>query len=778
VIRPIAAQDITTSKRQTEDHLTQMTPEEVEKKLKELGITREEALRLARAQGLSLEDIIRGTEEPSPSDLDDRPLRFLVPAKERVGKKIEADSLKEMVSREKLIVPGFTDRPSLIDTLLPFGYDVFRNRGASFETAQNIATPASYALGPGDEVTISVWGETQLNYRLVVNRDGEVVVPDVGPVVAAGLTVPQLRDRLVRRMSAIYSGLQGGASSANTFLDVSLGKLRTLQVFVLGEVNRPGGYPMSSLSTVFQALYEAGGPTVDGTLREIRIVRSHSSMDVDLYDYLVEGKVDRDVRLLDGDLVFVKPAGKRVAIQGKVVRQAIYEVRSGEGLGDVIRMAGGLRFDAYHERIHIERIVPFDERQRFGNDVTDIDVSVGSVQELRGSPFLLEDGDLITIEGIGRNPVNRVQITGNVRKPGVFELSPGMRIRDLILRADSLDRNTFLETGTLFRLLKNLRREVYSFSVRRALERQEQDNLALENEDSVVIYRESRFFPEQVVTINGAVRKPGSYRRDDRMSVGELIVLAGGLREDGMTSGVEVSRMETTSVDVYSQIYKIDLSARYWEPRENEPFLLKDYDHVFVPSNPRYSRQKLVSVTGYVMYPGSYSIRNADERLAQIIARAGGLRPGAYLEASRLIRKLNNVGVIPIDFSKAIGDPTSRDNIVMNEGDSIHVAFTEDVVYVRGEVIVPTSVLYKRDASLSYYIDQAGGYKEEADDGRTVVILPSGKKWDGDEILPGSSIYVPKEIERPSNTLAIIRDTATILASLAAITIGIVQVTK
>jgi protein involved in polysaccharide export with SLBB domain len=461
-----------------------------------------------------------------------------------------------------------------------------------------------------------------------------------------------------------------------------------------------------------------------------------------------------------------------------VVRQAIYEVKAGETLGDLIRMAGGLRFDAYYDRIHIERFVPFDERKRFGNDVMDMDVSVATVQELRTSPFRLEDGDLVTVEGIANNPVNRVQITGNVRKPGVFELFPAMRIRDLILRADSLDRNTFVETGTLFRLLKNLRREVYSFSVRRALESQEHDNLFLENEDSVVIYKESRFFPEQVVTIDGAVRKPGPYRRDDRMNVGELIVLAGGLREDGLTTGVEVSRMETTSVDVYSQVYKIDLSKDYWEARENESFLLKDYDHVFVPSNPRYSRQKLVSVSGYVMYPGSYSIRNANERLEQIIGRAGGLRPGAYLEASRLIRRLNNVGVIPIDFAKAIGDPTSRDNIVMNEGDSIHVAFTEDVVYVRGEVIVPTSVLYTRGASLRYYIDQAGGYKEEADDGRTVVILPSGKKWDGDEILPGSSIYVPKELDKPSNTLAIIRDTATILASLAAITIAIVQVTK
>jgi protein involved in polysaccharide export with SLBB domain len=241
--------------------------------------------------------------------------------------------------------------------------------------------------------------------------------------------------------------------------------------------------------------------------------------------------------------------------------------------------------------------------------------------------------------------------------------------------------------------------------------------------------------------------------------------------------------MDTTTLSTYAIVHKVNLPRDYWK-RTPEDFLLKDRDVVSIPENPKVTLPRAVKITGFVMFPGTYTIRNANERLADVFRRAGGLRNGAYLEGSRLYRKENNAGLLPLDFAKALRDDSSRDNIALYDGDSIAVAETQDVVYVSGEVIVPSPVLYKKGAGLSYYVDQAGGPKQEADEGRTVVLLPGGKKWDsgglfgGDEILPGSSVYVPRKIEKEDKTLPLIRDMVTIIASLAAMTVAIVQITK
>ncbi|MGB2867097.1 MAG: SLBB domain-containing protein, partial [Bacteroidota bacterium] len=349
----------------------------------------------------------------------------------------------------------------------------------------------------------------------------------------------------------------------------------------------------------------------------------------------------------------------------------------------------------------------------------------------------------------------------------------------------SLQRNTFAERGTLFRLLPNLRKEVLAFNPRLAIGGDPSANILLQNEDSLIVYKESQFFPEHMVTIGGAIRNPGNYTRNDSMTVADLVVLAGGLTEEGTTEGWELSRIDTTTLGVYSKLFKLDMPAEYWNRRIGNAFFLQDFDFLFIPAEPKFSRQRIVNIAGYAMYPGPYALQNGQEKLADLIGRAGGLKPEAYLEGSVLFRKLNNAGLIPIDFRSAIDDPSSRDNVVMNDGDSVYVAFHEDVVYVRGEVFVPSAALYKKGGSLEYYLGQAGGLREEGDRERVVVFLPGGKKWEprwfllpDPEILPGSSIFVPRKIEKPDNTLPVLRDMATILASLAAITIGIIQITK
>lgn len=775
----VAGQTRAQLRQQAEARLKTMTPEEIEQKLKEFGITREDAVRRAQELNISLEDYL--TRVPAPE------------SEPQAGAAASALSTVQPPPSERttaappkpLVIPGLSDRHGA-DSLQPFGYSLFQLPASAFEPVLNLASPPSYVLGPGDELVVTVWGETKLNYQLQINREGNVIVPDVGPVSASGSTIEEFKKRLLRRMAAIYSGLDSRFGQPNTFLDVSLGKLRTLQVFVLGEVAKPGGYAISSFSTAFHALYLAGGPTVDGTLRSVQVVRKGANLPpIDVYNYVIRGDNSKDVRLQDGDIVFVKPAGRRVALAGSVVRPAIYELNASETLGDLITLAGGLRFDAYFDRVHIERVIPFEQRSKQTKDVLELDLRFTSLEELRNSRERLEDGDVVTIFRISDFVQNRVSIAGNVNKPGRFALRAGMRVRDVILEADSLKRNTFAERGTLFRLLPNLRRAIHAFNPRLALAGDPQHNLLLENEDSLVIYEESRFFPQHSVSIDGAVRNPGAYPRSEKMTVADLVVLAGGLTESASRKGWEISRIDTTHLGNYSTVHVIDVTEDYWTSADGQAFELQDFDFVFVPSDPRFTSNKLVKVTGYVMNPGVYAIRYEGERLAEVIKRAGGLRPGAYLAASRLTRKANSTGTIPIDFNQALTDPYSRDNILLNEGDSIHIALFDDVVYVKGEVLAPSAVLFKSGQNVDYYIRQAGGLTQDADEDRIIAFLPSGKKWEpgwffiaDPELPPGSSITVPKRVEKEDKTLPLVRDLVTIIASLAAITVATVQITK
>lgn len=775
-------------RQEAETRLRQMSQTEIEEALKAYGLTVDEAIQKAQAQGISLQDYLQkksgattatSTRERTEDLFVDPRLDWqrAATAKIAIDSALVARAVKEtQVAAE---VPGFKGRVGIDTTIQPFGYDMFSYPATTFLPSLNVATPPSYVLGAGDELVISVWGETQLSHRLQVNREGNVVVPDIGPVAAIGQTIQQFRDRLQRRMSSVYSSLSGSPGRSRSSLDVSLGKLKTIQVFVLGEVNKPGGYALSSMSTALHALYMAGGPTVDGTLRDVQVLRrGEPALEVDIYAFILLGDRSKDQPLQDGDIVLVKPVGIRAAVVGRVLRPAIYEMKAGETLGALLTMAGGPRFDAHAERVHIERIVPFDKRKEYSRDILDFDVHFKDANEFLTNSSSVVNGDIVTVHEILHLYQNRLVIVGNVNKPGPFEFREGMRVADLIMAADSLRLSTFAEWATLYRTLPNLRIEVIGFNPRMAMEGDPHENLLLQNEDSVVVYSDEQFHPREKVTVFGAIRKPGEYPRHDSMTVADLVVMAGGLVEGATRSGWELARVDTTDIETYTRLIKLDGNDEYWRHDRSKGLHLEDFDVLTVPFDPRFSSQKFVQVSGFVMYPGTYAIRYAGERISDIFKRAGGLRPGAYLEGSRLIRKFNNAGLVPLDFQKALEGKNARDNVVVYEGDSINVAYTEDVIYVSGEVYVPSPVLYEEGRGLSYYIDQAGGYKEEAESGNTVVFLPGGKKWDGGEILPGSTILVPRELEKPDNTLPIVRDLVTILASLAALTVALVQVTK
>jgi len=647
-------------------------------------------------------------------------------------------------------------------------------------------TSPNYLLGPGDEILLTMWGETQLFTQLAVNREGTIVVPNAGPVPAQGITVDALKARLLRRLTSFYSGLRNGASDANTWLDVSIGKLRTIQVFVLGEVKKPGGYAISSMSTSFLALYVAGGPSINGSLRSIEVLRNDKSIStIDFYEYALRGDKSKDVRLQDGDIVFVKTVGKRIALVGNVMHPAIYELKEDETLKDVLAMAGGLQVNAYFDRAHVERIIPFTERKLYTKNILDIDLKFSTSEDLMKSDFKLESGDIISILRINEFLQNRVTISGNVKKPGVFALKTGMKVKDLVQEADSLLSDTFGERANLVRVLPSSRRQIIPFNITLAMQGDSANNLDLEPEDEVTVFKLGYFFPEQTVSIAGAVRMPGNYVRAENMTVADLVVEAGGLTEAASKQDWELAKLDTTKIGNLSKIKKFNVTENYWDDQKGKPIVLEDFDHLMVPSNPKFNRQRLVTINGYVMYPGSYALQEENEKLSSIVKRAGGLRLGAYLEGSTVIRKWNNAGLVPVDFEKSLDDDESRDNISMLDGDVVNIAFKQEVVLVRGEVFVPSAVVYKKGASLSYYLKQAGGMQEDADDDRIFVTLPNGKKWEegwfifpNPEIYGGSIIFVPKKIETKSETLAIMRDWSTIFVSLAAITIGIIQITK
>jgi protein involved in polysaccharide export with SLBB domain len=650
---------------EAEGQLQKMNPAEIDQKLNELGMTREEAIARAREYGISLEDYLSrlrtvptGESSESAFSRTTNPLR----GDPRLGAQrtnyrflgdLDSAALRSQKPLKKVPVPGFSERPGVDSLIQPFGFEIFQFPSSFFTPSAASPPPPSYQLGPGDEITMTVWGETRLSYLLSINKEGNLVVPEVGPVSANGLTLGQFQEKLLKRMSSVYSSLQGGPR-ARTFLDVSMGRLKTIQVFVTGEVNRPGGYAIPSMSTVLSAMYAAAGPTINGSMRNVRIVRRGEEIPpADLYSYIQRMHRSNDVVLMDGDVLFIPPATRRVAIVGDVTRPAIYEVKDGETLSDLIQLAGGLRFFAYTKRVHVERIVPFRKRQLYDREVLQIDLNFGSAEAMLVSKETLEDGDIVHVLEIAFDPVNRVDIVGPVYKPGRYGLTPGMRVADLIMRADSLKRSTFAELGTVSRVLPNLRREILPFNVRMALRGEEKNNIFLNNEDSVFVYPESMFFPQKMVTIAGAVRQPGKYARQENLTIGDLIVMAGGLTELGQVSGIEVARMDTVEVGKYSQVFKVDLPADYWKGGEPE-FALRDDDIVSIPENPKITVPKSVVLTGYVMYPGTYAIRYSGERLADLFKRAGGLRVGAYIEGTRLFRKFNNAGLVPIDFKKAL----------------------------------------------------------------------------------------------------------------------------
>ena len=669
-------------------------------------------------------------------------------------------------SPEALDAPAST--PPSPATLALFGLDAFGQQSTAFEPIVTGPVDGSYPLGPGDVLVLLLTGAVQTAEILEVTREGFVVISRVGQIPVSNLTLDQLRDVLYDRLSRAYSGISRGPN-AKTRFEVSVARVRTETIRVIGEVARPGSYSVAATGGVLNALYQAGGPKESGSFRQVRVRRGSDRVGtVDLYDYLLEGVVANDVRLRGGDVVFVPLHGPRVKIAGEVARPAIYELKPGETLGDLVRLAGGATPYAALEAATIDRVLPPDQRPMPGHNRTVLTVNLA--QEVAGTasavPLVAEDSvSVFSIRGGRRGAVS---IAGSVWQPGTYALVPGMRVLELVELAGGLRPETYTGRVQVLRVRPDSTRQLMGFALNAAAPGDAASNPALQEGDEVTVYSATDFRPLRYVTVNGAVKNPGRVTFADSMTLRDALLLAGGATEGAYLAEAEVSRVNRSAGagrDSLVVILRVPLDASYAVDPDAMPVaggmsptvVLQPYDQVFIRRRPGWELQRNVTVTGEVKFPGSYTLTRQDERLQSVIQRAGELTPDAYSRGAQFFRAKGAAGRLPVDVERVLRDPDYRDNLILEPGDSIHVPRFIPVVKVEGAVQAPVSVTYRPGAGLDYYVDAAGGYTARADKKRTYVLQPSGLIEKRGQPEPGAVVQVPqKDASERGNTLLLV----------------------
>ncbi|MFN8179874.1 MAG: SLBB domain-containing protein [bacterium] len=657
------------------------------------------------------------------------------------------------------------------DKLVPFGYGLFEGSPENYSQPALGPVDPEYPLGPGDTVILDVWGDTVFRVERSLDREGGINLPDVGRVVLAGLKLSDATSLLRRRLADVYSGLGGPENKATTHLAVTLGNLRVIRVFVVGRVRRPGGFDLSAASTVFHGLFYAGGPTREGSLRDIRLVRGGKEIaKLDVYAYLRTGKRDGDVRLENDDTIFIPARGPRMTVKGEVRTPGLYEMRDGETLKDLVETSGGLTETAFEGRIQVQRILTPAEQEGSKDDRKVFDRAWA-----QASDTPLKDGDIVTVFPITDRIRNFATISGEVRRPGTYELKDGDTVADLVRLAGGLLETAFLDRAELVRTHDDLSKEQLSVDVGKAVAGQPSYDLKLCGQDHLTVYSIWRLQDRHEVSVHGAVRSPGSYELRDRMTLRDLLLQAGGLLENAWTDEVEISRVRPEEGAEYrtAEIFHLPLGANYVS-RSGDDFFLQPWDNVFVRWIPNYELQRNVIVTGEVRFPGMYTLRSPTERLSTLIDRAGGLISTAYPAGFSLVRKKDGLGRVALDLERALKHPGSDDDVILFAGDSLFVPEQPKTVTVRGQVGYPTSLIYQKGMSIGDYVDRAGGTTEKADRGQIRVVYSTGaaaqvkRFWFDPPVLPGSTIIVPEKEEKSGVAWGeVLRDSASILASLA-----------
>ena len=686
-----------------------------------------------------------------------------------------------------------------------FGHNIFTNENLTFEPNVNVATPVDYRLGPGDEVIIDVWGASETTIRETISPEGSIHVSNLGPVYLSGKTVKEANAYLKEEFAKIYSGVSG--NMPNTQVKLTLGQIRSIQVNVMGEVAVPGTYTLSAFASVFHALYRAGGVNEIGSLRSIRVVRGGSVVaDLDVYDFIMKGNLKDDIRLEDGDVILVQPYQSLVQISGKVKRPMFYEMKEGETAALLIDFAGGFTGDAYKKAVRVIR--------KSGREL-----QVYNVDEQEFAAFPMDDGDQVSVDSVLQRFENRVEIRGAVYRAGLYQLDGGMNtVKQLIQKSEGVRGDAFLNRAILDREREDLEHEIIQVDVKGILNGTVAD-IPLQKNDVLYIPSIHDLKEEATLTIHGEVANPGTYLYSDNMTVEDLVLQAGGLLESASTTKVEVARrVKNPKSSQFSQVvgesFAFDLKDGFLTGEGSENFHLQPFDEVYIRKSPAYHKQQNVVVGGEVLFSGSYALSKKNERLSNLIEKAGGVTPDAYVRGARLIRQMtedeknrreatlrmarsgsgkDSISVDMLDLSdfysvginleKALARPGGDDDLVLREGDMLYVPEYVSTVKINGAVMYPNTVTYKEGEDLKYYINQAGGFANNAKKKKAFVVYMNGtvsrlKTRNSKAIEPGCEIIVPSKDKRNRMSPAEILSIGTSTASLATMIATLVNLFK
>ena len=676
-----------------------------------------------------------------------------------------------------------------------FGHDVFNNKNLTFESSMNLATPQNYRLGPGDAVNVDIWGASQESVTETISPDGTITIEGIGVIQLGGLSVSQAKARLKKVLGPRYQGSQ---------IELTLGQTRTITISVMGEVNVPGTYTMSAFATVYNALYMAGGPNEIGTLRNVKVYRRGKLLsNVDVYDFLLNGKLSGDVRLQDNDVITVSPYEALVNITGKVKRPMFYEMKKTESAATLLRYAGGFTGDAYTKAIRINR--------KAGNRY-----SVFSVGEFDMSQFKLMDEDSVSVDSTLNRYQNMVEIKGAVFRPGMYQVGGNIStVKALVEAAAGLTEGAISQHAVMHRMKPDRTLEMLSVDIRGILEGTTPD-VPLRNEDVLYIASREEKNLKQTVTISGEVLYPGVYRYAENESVEDLIIQAGGPTDAASLVKVDVARRitnpnATEAEDRIAQTFSFKLTKDF-SIADQPDFRLQPFDEVYVRRSPNYTEQQNVTIEGEVQFQGTYALADKGQRLSEIIKQAGGLTKRAYPEGTKLLRLMtpeeremletvlrtaqrnsgkDSIDVrklmtnanypVGIELDKALKNPGSDDDPILREGDRIVVPRYDGTVTINGEVLYPNTVYFKEGKDTDYYIDLAGGTTSTAKKSQTIIIYMNGMVARADrkhKPRPGCQIVVPTKRQRQGFGLQQWLSIGTTAASLGTMIATIANLTK
>jgi len=652
-----------------------------------------------------------------------------------------------------------------------FGFQLFNSDNLTFEPPVNMPTPQNYVLGIDDELLVSIWGASQQSYQLRVETNGAINIPDIGPVYVSGMEFSQARDLIKKRMIAIYQGM--GGSNPNTYADVSISNLRSIKINVIGEVMAPGTYTLPSTASAFNALYLSGGPNESGSFRSIQIIRDNKIIKtIDVYDFLINANTQGNIQLREQDIVYIPTYQKRVEVSGAFKRNGIFELTEKETLSDLIRYLGGFTDQAFKAQLSLTRITDSEKK------VIDISQSIYE-------SFIPTNGDAIVASEIINRFENRINISGAVFRPGTYELTEGLTLSGLIKKAQGVTEDYFNNRGLIIRLQDNLSPITLSFDVDEILKGV--NDVPLQREDQVIIQNIDSMKEKRTIQIFGEVQRPGEIVFSDNLTLQDLIFKVGGFTEAASESYIELARRHSyeESNQVSDEIvklfqFKIDRGLKL--ENKAESFLLLPFDYIYVRRAPSYHEQRTVHITGEVRYPGAYSISSKNERISDLVKRAGGLMPNAFLKGARMKRAnqlakqtletlRNNLpdsmiskaekqidnDQLELRLASIMKKPGSVFDYLLKDGDQIVIPEIAQEVRISGEILNPIGMAYQDGEKLKYYVDRSGGFTDNAMKRKAYVIYSDGTSAVTHNFLghqyplvePGSQIVIPlKPVKR------------------------------